>query len=487
MKPPKVFISYSWKPIENKQKVLLLAERLSSDFVHVILDDWDLKEGHDKYQFMERMINDAEVIKVLIICNKDYAEKANSKKGGVGIESMILSDEIYRHADQTKFVPVVFEFDQEGKQCVPTFVHSRIFIDLSANEIFEENYEKLLRCIFNKPLSKRPPLGTMPAFLLSDEPIYLPTAHKVATIKNALINEKKNCVLYIKDYLSTFVSSLPLFSIKGADINQSNYDELILAKIEELKTLRDDFINFIDVYTSNSVEVDAEILHSFFEKLLEYLENCTDGSYTSDSIGAIQQDNFKFFYYELFLTFSSIMFLNERFNEMAIILQTPFIINKKGSNKAKHFMFSKFRQYARSLNDYHNRKLNLGRTSVTADMICKRATKNYDFDLLKETDLFLHYLSLLYMEDKTDKLSVWFPETSCYNTWENTRIRFLTKTVSERYFNKLRTLFVVSNKNELIVKLDDIVKAGNKGFFDMNSYVADIKDGLEVEKMCTMK
>jgi hypothetical protein len=80
MVPPKVFISYSWKPIHNKQKVLQLAERLSIDFVHVILDDWDLKEGQDKYQFMEQMVNNPEVIRVLIVCNKEYSDKANFKK-----------------------------------------------------------------------------------------------------------------------------------------------------------------------------------------------------------------------------------------------------------------------------------------------------------------------------------------------------------------------------------------------------------------------
>jgi hypothetical protein len=131
--------------------------------------------------------------------------------------------------------------------------------------------------------------------------------------------------------------------------------------------------------------------------------------------------------------------------------------------------------------------MNLGRSSVTADLINKRASTKYDFDLLMETDLFLHYLSLLYMESKTDKLSIWFPETSCYNTWGNTRIRFLTKTASERYFNKFKILFVVNDKNELMKKLDDIVNAGNKGFFDMNSFVADIKDGFEIGRMCTLK
>ena len=72
---PKIFISYSWKPIQNKQKVLRLAERLTTDGVHVIIDEWDLKEGQDKYSFMEQMVNNPDVKRVLLICNKEYSDK----------------------------------------------------------------------------------------------------------------------------------------------------------------------------------------------------------------------------------------------------------------------------------------------------------------------------------------------------------------------------------------------------------------------------
>ena len=115
MTPPKVFISYSWKPTHNKLNVLQLAERLSADYVHVIIDEWDLKEGQDKYQFMEQMVNNPEVGKVLLICSKDYADKANAKKGGVGIESLIVSDEIYSKVDQTKFIPIILSMTKMAK------------------------------------------------------------------------------------------------------------------------------------------------------------------------------------------------------------------------------------------------------------------------------------------------------------------------------------------------------------------------------------
>jgi hypothetical protein len=38
-----------------------------------------LKEGQDKYHFMEQMVNDETVDKVLLVCNKEYAQKANKK------------------------------------------------------------------------------------------------------------------------------------------------------------------------------------------------------------------------------------------------------------------------------------------------------------------------------------------------------------------------------------------------------------------------
>lgn len=44
-----------------------LAERLMGDGVNVILDVWDLKNGQDKYVFMEQMVEDSEIKKVLSV------------------------------------------------------------------------------------------------------------------------------------------------------------------------------------------------------------------------------------------------------------------------------------------------------------------------------------------------------------------------------------------------------------------------------------
>lgn len=65
---------------------------------------------------MEQMLNELTAKKVLLICNKEYTEKANARKGGVGIESTIVSEEIYNNAEQTKFIPVIFESDKNKQR-----------------------------------------------------------------------------------------------------------------------------------------------------------------------------------------------------------------------------------------------------------------------------------------------------------------------------------------------------------------------------------
>ena len=91
---PKVFISYSWTTPENKATIKEIAEKLMQDGIEVKLDIWDLKDGQDKYVYMEQCVNDTSIDKVLIMSDRMYAEKADSRKGGVGDETTIISPKI---------------------------------------------------------------------------------------------------------------------------------------------------------------------------------------------------------------------------------------------------------------------------------------------------------------------------------------------------------------------------------------------------------
>lgn len=162
---PKLFISYSWTTREHEEWVLELATRLVSFGVDVIIDKWLLREGHDLHAFMEQMVTDDDIQKVILVCDKAYAEKANSREGGVGKEAQIISGEIYSKKDQSKFVAVVTEKDKNGYPYIPAYYISRIYIDMSDKATYNDNFERIIRWIYDKQLHEKPELGKIPSFL----------------------------------------------------------------------------------------------------------------------------------------------------------------------------------------------------------------------------------------------------------------------------------------------------------------------------------
>ena len=189
---PKIFISYSWT---SDVLVMELAERLVSHGVDVVLDKWELKEGQDKYAFMERCVNDSEITKVLIVCDKVYAQKADGRTGGVGDETVIISSEIYGNMRQEKFIPVIAEKDEEGTPYVPAYIKSRIYIDLSESDKYESEYEKLLRNIYEKPQFTKPKLGKKPEWLDEEKTNFFPLKDLIRQIRGSSTeNKRKSCI-----------------------------------------------------------------------------------------------------------------------------------------------------------------------------------------------------------------------------------------------------------------------------------------------------
>jgi len=91
MTAPKTFISYSWTSPEHEQWVLDLATQLRESGVDVIFDKWDLKEGDDAIAFMETIVTDESIEKVVLVLHKVYAKKADGRKGGVTSSSTTLA------------------------------------------------------------------------------------------------------------------------------------------------------------------------------------------------------------------------------------------------------------------------------------------------------------------------------------------------------------------------------------------------------------
>ena len=474
---PKVFISYSWHPEENKIRVQQLAKRLMSDGVDVTVDVWSLKDGQDKYVFMEKMVTDPDINKVLIICNKDYAEKADGRKGGVGTESTIMSDEIYSKADQTKFLPVVFEKGNDGMIYKPHFLKSRIHIDMSSDDSYEMGYEQLLRDIFDKPLIKKPALGTMPAFLETDEPILLSTAkeQRFLKVKNEESSSFKD---WVERYLEKLIASLGQFKISFRGGNAKDLVDLIEKSIDSMQVVTNDFINFLETVSANE-ECKGEQFVDFFENLLQYYEDNNIALPTSDSVSYLVNDNYRFFNYELFLSFASIMLKHQRFDIIRDVVSADFcILSNRMGREVMPLNYVEFQKYNYTLDRFKKNLMNSNLISEAATLL-KSKMEGKLFEKMIEADILLYYLSLVYV--KTEEVyDTWYPELSIYNS----SFTILPKLVSSRYFEKAKVLFGVDDKESFVT-----LAKGLKDNLQRDGYhhIPSVQQGLGVDKVCTFR
>jgi hypothetical protein len=266
---PKLFISYSWSSPEHELWVVNLATQLRESGVDVILDKWDLKEGYDAIKFMEKMVSDPAIKKVAIICDRLYVEKADGRSGGVGTETQIITSEIYEKEDQSKFVAIITQKDEEGKPYLPIYYKSRIYIDLSDNDLYAKNFEQLERWIYDEPLFIKPELGKKPAYLSESPTISLGTTVKFKRALEAIRNNKDYCTGALSEYFETFTVNLERFRLEEGE---GEFDDKVIQSIEEFLPLRNEAIEIFLALAQyrNRSETHRQI-HRFFESLIPYM------------------------------------------------------------------------------------------------------------------------------------------------------------------------------------------------------------------------
>src|SRR5439155_18031704 len=89
MQPIRVFISYSWDSDVHKDWVREFADKLATNGIDIILDQYDLRIGEDRFQFMETSVRQADA--VLCVCTPAYVSKANGRSAGVGVETSLIT------------------------------------------------------------------------------------------------------------------------------------------------------------------------------------------------------------------------------------------------------------------------------------------------------------------------------------------------------------------------------------------------------------
>ena len=440
---PKIFISYFWTNPDHQDKVINLAERLVSDGIDVVIDKWDLKEGQDKFNFMETMVKSPDIVRVLIILDKKYSEKAEQRTGGVGTETQIISPKIYSNVSQEKFIPIVSEKDENGEPFVPTYLKGRIYIDISEQDHFEENYENLLRNIYKRPAYSKPKIGKAPSYLFEDTPMSHRTTSLVRSFDNQINKYPNRENSVVRDFLVEFYNDLKGFAITFTSKDVFTFGKEICDNIISYTPLRNDFISFIDKLTKNESAFDIEIIIKFFEKL----PILTSPQDNRSSWSPNEFDNFRFFIQELFLYSIAVGLKNENYKFVEELLYSSYFFQEKYNYKTEPQRFNSIYEYIDIIDQYYKQTYSQNLSSPMADLMIKRIPEEMNKDHLINADLLCYYVSVL-------ENIHWFPVTYGYKA----RVKFelFDRLISLRHFEKIKILFNVKEPKELKDKLTAI-------------------------------
>ena len=437
--PPKVFVSYSWTTPEHEDFVIKLAEDLVSSGVDVIIDKWCLRDGQDSYAFMESMVNDKTISKVLIISDKGYAEKANNRKGGVGTETQIISPEIYSSAEQTKFVVVVTEKDDEGRFYVPNFYKGRLFIDMTDSSSMSEGVERILRWIFDRPVFVKPELGKKPAFLDEPSEVSLGTTAYYTRAMDAIRNGKITAAGCYDEYLTVLANNLERIRFRTAEHDEP--DEAFLKNIESFIPARNEFINLTYLAARYNTGMDySKSLHKFFEAALSYY-------YPQENVGAYHNydfDNYKFLIHELYLYSIAALLKNERFNECLDLFSGFYISRKIERGNDPLSSFIDIRAYVEIL-QWRNEHKKLRRLSLHADLLKERChSVPITFTDINQADFVCYLRSVI---QSADYYYMWWPTTLPY-VRGYFPFEIFAKSKSKGYFSKIKGLIAIEDADK---------------------------------------
>ena len=439
----KIVVSYSWTTPEHEEWVLSLAKRLISDGIEVVLDKWDLKEGYDLYDFMESMVKSPEINKVLIVLDSKYTERANSRKGGVGTETQIISPKIYKDVSQEKFIPIVRERNDEGVACIPTYLDGRVYIDLSSDEHFEKNYESLIRNIYVRPSFSKPKLGKAPSYLFEETKLNFNTTHILRGFEDQLIKNPERVDSLMRDFLNKFTDNLNDFSITINSRDQIEVGKQICENLNQYTPLRNDFIKFFDILTKSTLYYDIDILIKFMEGLYLFLSPLDNRSSWSTS----EFDNFKIIIHELLLYLVAVGLKNENYRFVEEVLYSSYFTKDKYNHKNEAKQFDVFYGYTDIINQYYNQTHSQNFFSPMADFVIKRIPDFMSKRILVQADLLCYHISEL-------NNFRWFPMTYIYDT--SGRYELFYRLESKRHFEKVKVLLDVETIGELKEKLNKL-------------------------------
>jgi hypothetical protein len=366
--------------------------------------------------------------------------KADTRKRGVGTESQIVSKEVYEKVKQSKFIPIVCEFSDDENPFVPAFLKSRIYINFSSPEAVNENWERLVRLLFGKPLHEKPKLGKPPAYVTDQSAAPAsPARSKYGALRQAILQDKKGLRLYRRDFLDACIQYADEFRVRERP-DVATFGEKVLSDCGKLVHVRDHIVDWI------LLESEAAPSKEFSEAVIDVLERLRELRARPPEVTSWNDAWFeahKLFVYETFLYVVAALLKTGALDDLHNIFTWHYL--NPSTERSGEERFERFDAFYASSDTLNAVLAPEGRRFLgpAAELVKRQAQREeIPFTDLIQADLLILMMALITPGTR------WYPQTLHYASYV-TEFPFFVRASQHKNFEKLAIITGIADGDTL--------------------------------------
>ncbi len=140
-----MFISYSWDNEGHVRAVLELSNRLRSEGIDCVIDQYEESPPEGWPRWMDKKIRDSRF--VLMVCTETYSKRVMGEEipdTGMGVrwEGGLIYQHLYNAGANQRFIPVLFR--GADKKFIPTPLQSATHYRVDTQAAYDKLYARLL-------------------------------------------------------------------------------------------------------------------------------------------------------------------------------------------------------------------------------------------------------------------------------------------------------------------------------------------------------